>query len=90
MTDEVRRAAAADLARRYEGQLHSPGGQPFGRLAGFTNQDPEHAPDRQEGLQPYVLARDCNGQVAAAGSAYLVTIKQALDAAAARQERRSR
>ena len=98
LTDEVRTAAAAGLARRYEGALQSDGGtggqasghagsQPFGRLAGFTNQDPEHA---REGMQPYVLARDCNGQVAAAGSAYLVTIEQALDAAAARQERARR
>ena len=98
LTDEVRTAAAAGLARRYEGALQSDGGtggqasghagsQPFGRLAGFTNQDPEHA---REGMQPYVLARDCNGQVAAAGSAYLVTIEQALDAVAARQERARR
>ena len=95
LTDEVRTAAAAGLARRYGGDIHSgggahAGGQPFGRLAGFTNQDAEHARDHQEGLQPYVLARDCNGQVAAAGSAYLVTIEQALDAAAARQERARR
>ena len=70
--------------------LQSPGSggrQPFGRLAGFTNQGAEHLRDRQDGLQPYVLAHDCNGQVAAAAPAYLVTIEQALDAVAARQER---
>ena len=90
LTDEVRSAAAAGLARNYEGDPSSPGGQPFGRLAGFTNPDAEHLRDRQEGLQPYVLARDCNGQVAAAAPAYLVTIEQALDAVAARQERARR
>ena len=42
------------------------------------------------GLQHYVLARDCNGQVAAAAPAYLVTIERALDAVAARQERARR
>ena len=93
LTAEVRSAAAAGLARNYGGDPPSPGGvgsQPFGRLAGFTNPDAEHGPDRQEGLQPYVLARDCNGQVAAAAPAYLVTIEQALDAVAARQERTRR
>ena len=85
LTDEVRRAAAAGLARRYGGDIHSVGGADgqHGRLAGFTNQDAEHARD---GMQPYVLARDCNGQVATAAPAYLVTIEQALDAVAARQE----
>ena len=93
LTAEVRSAAAAGLARNYGGDPPSPGSpgsQPFGRLAGFTNPDAEHGPDPQEGLQPYVLARDCNGQVAAAAPAYLVTIEQALDAVAARQERARR
>ena len=93
LTEEVRSAAAAGLARNYGGDPPSPGSpgsQPFGRLAGFTNPDAEHLRDRQDGLQPYVLARDCNGQVAAAAPAYLVTIEQALDAVAARQERARR
>ena len=90
LTAEVRSAAAAGLARNYGGDLQSPGSQPFGRLAGFTNRDAEHGPHRQDGLQPHVPARDCNGQVAAAAPAYLVTIEQALDAVAARQERARR
>ena len=93
LTAEVRSAAAAGLARNYGGDPPSPGSpgsQPFGRLAGFTNRDAEHLRDRQDGLQLYVLARDCNGQVAAAAPAYLVTIEQALDAVAARQERARR
>ena len=90
LTDEVRSAAAVGLAKNYGGDLQSPGSQPFGRLAGFTNQGAEHLRDPQDGLQPYVLARDCNGQVAAAAPAYLVTIEQALDAVAARQERARR
>ena len=93
VTDEVRRAAAVGLAGRYGGDIHraggvgGTGGPQFGRLAGFTNQDAEHA---RGGLKPYVLARDCNGGVAIAAPAYLVTIEQALDAAAARQERARR
>ena len=90
LSAEVRSAAAAGLARNYGGDPQSPGSQPFGRLAGFTNPDTEHGPDPQDGLQPYVLARDCNGQVAAAAPTYLVTIEQALDAVAARQERARR
>lgn len=94
LTDEVRRAAAIGLARRYGGDIQSAGGagnpaggQPFGRLAGFTNQDAAHA---RGGLQPYVLARDCNERVADAAPAYLVKIEQALDATAAQQERARR
>ena len=93
LTDEVRSVAAAGLAKSYGGDIHSvggghrAGGQPFGRLAGFTNQDPEHARDA---MQPYVLARDSNSRVAAAAPAYLVKVEQVLDAVAVRQERARR
>ena len=84
---EVRRVAAEGLARRYEGEARSAGGWPYGRLAGFTNQAPEHARD---GRQPYVLAHDCPGRVATAAPALLKRIDQALDQAAAREERQRR
>ena len=59
LSAEVRRVAAEGLARHYEGEARNAGSGPYGRLAGFTNQAPEHA---REGRQPYVLAHDCPGQ----------------------------
>ncbi len=60
----------------------------YGRLAGFTNQQPQHT--RDDGRQPYVLAHDCPGQVATAAPAYLERLEQALDKAAAQAHRQER
>ena len=84
---EVRRVAAQGLAGRYGGSPSSAGGWPYGRLAGFTNQAPEHA---REGRQPYVLAHDCPGRVATAATALLERIDQVLDQTAAKEERQRR
>lgn len=59
------------------GIVHALGGDPaqqtseYGRLAGFTNQAPQHA---KEGRQPYVLIRSSSGQVAPKAGAYLEQI----------------
>ena len=84
---EVRRVAAEGLAGRYGGEARSVGSWPYGRLAGFTNQDPQHA---REGRQPYVLAHDCPGRVATAATALLERIDQVLDQVAAKEERQRR
>ena len=85
---EVRRVAAEALAKRYGSEARSAGsGGLYGRLAGFTNQAPEHA---REGRQPYVLAHDCPGRVAMAALALLERIDQVLAEAAAREERQRR
>ena len=89
LSDEVRRLAAQGLAEQYGGNPNSAHPHRYGRLAGFTNQKPEHT--RDDGRQPYVLAHDCPGQVATAAPAYLERIEQALEAAerAHRQERQA-
>lgn len=50
----------ANLARNYGNQQV----QEYGRLAGFTNQDPE---THRDGLQPYVLSKEATGKVAEKG-----------------------
>lgn len=89
LSDEMRRMAAQGLAEQYGGNPNSADPHRYGRLAGFTNQKPEHT--RDDGRQPYVLAHDCPGQVATAAPAYLKRIEQALEAAerAHRQERQA-
>lgn len=84
---EVRRLAAQGLTKHYGGDPASADSRHYGRLAGFTNQKPAHTRD---GRQPYVLAHECPGQVAAAAPAYLERIDQVLDRAAAQQERQRR
>ena len=89
LSDEVRLMAAQGLAEQYGGNPNSADPHRYGRLAGFTNQQPQHT--RDDGRQPYVLAHDCPGQVATAAPAYLERIEQALEAAerAHRQERQA-
>lgn len=73
---DVRRFAAQELAKQYGGDLNSADSRHYGRLAGFTNQKPQHT---REGRQPYVLAHDCLGKVARAAPAYLERIESHLD-----------
>lgn len=87
LSADVRRIAAQGLARQYGGDPNSADSRHYGRLAGFTNQKPQHARD---GRQPYVLAHDCPGKAARAAPAYLERIEQYLDRAAAQQEREKR
>ena len=87
LSADVRRIAARGLAKQYGGDPNSADSRHYGRLAGFTNQKPQHARD---GRQPYVLAHDCPGKAARAAPAYLERIEQHLDRAAAQQEREKR
>ena len=87
LSADVRRIAAQGLAKQYGGDPNSADSRHYGRLAGFTNQKPQHARD---GRQPYVLAHDCPGKAARAAPAYLERIEQHLDRAAAQQEREKR
>ena len=79
----VREVAARELAQHYGGDPPSAGRDPAGRLAGFTNQEPEHTRD---GRQPYVLAHDCPGTAAPSASAYVERIEQRLAEVKAQQE----
>ena len=81
----VREVAAHGLAQHYGGDPPSAGRDPTGRLAGFTNQEPEHT---REGRQPYVLAHACPGTAAPSAAAYVERIEQRVAEAKAQQERR--
>ena len=80
----VRELAARGLAQHYEADPPSAGRDPAGRLAGFTNQEPNHT---REGRQPYVLAHDCPGTAAQAASAYVERIEQRVKEVKAQQQR---
>ena len=72
---DVRTHAARGLAKHYGADMNSADAQHFGRLAGFTNQKPQHT---RASRQPYVLARACPGTVAPAASAYIAKVQQSL------------
>ncbi len=56
---EIATEAAREVAARYGGDPNSADWRQYGRLAGFTNQQPEHA--RADGQQPYVRLREARG-----------------------------
>jgi hypothetical protein len=87
LSADVRRSAAQGLAKQYGGDPNSADSRHYGRLAGFTNQKPQHT---RGGRQPYVLAHDCPGKAARAALASLERIEQHLDRAAAQKEREKR
>jgi len=58
---DIRQQAARELAQQFGGDVHPA----YGRLAGFTTQDPAHR--NAAGQNPYVLIHDCRGMVAPAG-----------------------
>jgi hypothetical protein len=88
LSAEVRSIAAQELAKQYEGDERSADSRHYGRLAGFTNQKPEHT--RENGKQPYVLAHECNGHVAKSALRYLEGAEITLDISKARQEQKNR
>jgi len=53
---EVATEAAREVTARYGGDPNSADWRQYGRLAGFTNQQPEHT--RADGQQPYVRLRE--------------------------------
>ena len=56
---DIATEAAREVAERYEGDPKSADWRQYGRLAGFTNQQPEHT--RGDGQQPYVRLREARG-----------------------------
>jgi len=56
---EIATEAAREVAGRYGGDLNSADWRQDGRLAGFTNQQPEHT--RADGQQPYVRLTEARG-----------------------------
>ena len=84
---ETRRIAAQELAKAFGGDPNSADSRHYGRLAGFTNQKPEHT---REGCQPYVLAHECPGWPAPAAPRHLERVEEGVDKAQAQKERQSR
>ncbi len=56
---DIATEAAREVAARYGGDPKSADWRQYGRLAGFTNQQPEHT--REDGQQPYVRLREARG-----------------------------
>ena len=84
---ETRCIAAQDLAKEFGGDPNSADSRHYGRLAGFTNQKPEHT---REGRQPYVLAHECPGWPAPAAPRHLKRVEEGLDKAESQKERHKR
>ncbi len=64
---DIATEAAREVAGRYGGDPNSADWRHYGRLAGFTNQKPEHT--RADGQQPYVRLREARGGDAPAAAA---------------------
>ncbi len=84
---EVRELAARSMAQHYGGTVERASSRAWGRLAGFTHQAPEL---RCDDRQPYVLAHECPGRVAAEGPALLRHIDEWLEWQRERQEQAAR
>lgn len=84
---DVRCEVAIDIAKQYGGDLNSVDSRHYGRLAGFTNQKPEHTRD---GRQPYVLAHGCQGIVAKSTERCLEDVNERLDVRMSSEERKTR
>lgn len=83
----VRQIAATQLAQHYGGDPNSADSRHYGRLAGFTNQKPQH---RKNGLQPYVLTHACPGKAAKSASETLNRIRDGLARVEAEKARMAR
>lgn len=87
LSADVRRIAAQSLAKHYGGDMNSADSRHYGRLAGFTNQKPQHTRD---GQQPYVLAHDCPGKAATGALELLKRIDEGMEKDKAEKERQRR
>ncbi len=63
---DIATEAARKVAARYGGDPNSADWRQYGRLAGFTNQQPEHT--RADGQQPYVRLTEARGGSAPAAA----------------------
>lgn len=87
LSADMRRDAARWLAKRYGGDMNSAAAEHYGRLAGFTNQKPEHTRD---GRQPYVLAHGCPGHTAEGAQRLTGAIERLWEAQWVQQEKKTR
>lgn len=73
---EVATMISQSLAKKFEGDPNSADWRHFGRLAGFTNQKPEHT--TENGLHPWVLCHEASGKQASNGHQLVLTGEKAL------------
>ncbi len=71
---DIATEAAQEVATRYGGDPNSADWRQYGRLAGFTNQQPAHT--RADGQQPYVRLREARGGDAPAAAAEVLAKAQ--------------
>ena len=83
---DIRQQAARELARQFGGD--TPHTHAYGRLAGFTTQDPAHR--NAAGQNPYVLVHDCQQMVATAGHDCIQRIQHESEQHAAQQTQQMR
>lgn len=83
-TAETRKSIARGLVSAYGADPGSADGRHYGRLAGLTNQKPEHA---LGGRQPWVLCRESRGTGATRGRTVLTETEQAIARESDTQER---
>jgi len=81
-------ALSRGIANHFEADLNSADWRHFGRLAGFTNQKPEHK--KAQGRTPWVLCHESSGQQASIGDRYVQTITQQVIEAQAVKEKETR
>lgn len=84
---EVRRMAVQSLVQHFGGTLNIADSGLYGRLAGFTNQEPQYS---RNSRQPYVLSHNHSGEVASAAKTFIERIEARLDVAEAQKERETR
>jgi hypothetical protein len=84
LAEDVRIMATRLLTSEFGGRSTS---NNYGRLAGFTNQQPECA---RNGLQPYVLVQSCSGVTAGAAQTMLGAISTVIELESVAAERELR
>ncbi len=77
LTGHERAIIAKGLAKKYEADPNSAQERHYGRLAGFTNQKPEHT--NSQGRQPFVLLRSSTGEPAQALPGQLRQVRQSIN-----------
>lgn len=84
----TRTVIARGVAQKFGGDLNSADAHHYGRLAGFTNQKPQH--QMANGLQPFVLLREWSGQVMTKAHDLLGQVDRFLDQQAVQKAQNER
>ena len=88
LSPQLATAISKGIARHFEADPNSADWRHFGRLAGFTNQKPEHT--TATGRNPWVLCHEASGKQACKGEQTVETVGQRLKQLKAEMEKESR